>query len=200
MVLFLFSGMLSAQNPEAKKAGGPIIDSLELNEAYTQWEALEIIRKAASKGDDSFALAVTLSESELKSKLTGSLSLRKVPTIVALSYLCEIVGLKLTYEEGIWKVENASSGVGPDEIQVRIEGITDEEYQALGLEEKPGIGFVTADGKKWPTGQYESSHKFKNLLILRARRVKIDSFKALLQLHRAGYKIPKIDSNQPEGK
>lgn len=77
-----------------------------------------------------------------------------------------------------------------------VKNITDEEYAALGLRFTEKGTLVTKDGKKWPTGAIESAIRLDDKLIIRALPKKIENLKALLRLHRAGYTIPKINSQK----
>ncbi|YCM43596.1 hypothetical protein V2O64_20010 [Verrucomicrobiaceae bacterium 227] len=192
ILLFFLTNLLPAQE-ERKEA---IIDILELDESNTIGEGINLIRQAALKGDKFFALDVQLAEAHLEAKYLGRLSLRKVPVTVALKYLCDH-SLTLSYEEGIWTIQPRSGEEGSDIIQVAITKITEADLAALGIFKKPGVGCVTSDGKKWPPIQHHQTSMIEDLLILRSTPPRIANFKALLALHRAGYKVPAIDSNQP---
>jgi hypothetical protein len=192
VALLLLTGFLTAQ----EETGGPIIEKLTLSESDTVGEAIALVRTAALKKDKFFALSVNLDEHELAAKFSGRLSLKKVPALIALKYLCLGSALDLTNDQGLWKIEARSNEEGPDEIQIILEGISPDEFLALGLTTKKGIGLITDDGKKWPSGEFERSHRLDGKLILRASLQKVENLKALLKLLRAGYKIPKINGNQ----
>ena len=86
--------------------------------------------------------------------------------------------------------------------QFSILDITEDELSAIGIREKGKRSFMTTAGKKWPSGEGEGEFAAlaEDTLIVRARRSEIENLRALLKLHRAGYKIPKIGSNQADKK
>ncbi|MEN8784550.1 MAG: hypothetical protein ABF379_09320 [Akkermansiaceae bacterium] len=192
MVLFLFSHLVRAQD----KSLGPVFLKLELGQDNTVGEAIEIIRKNALKMDRLFAFSVELQKHELDAPFPSHLSLKKVPAAIALFYISDICRLDYTFKNSLWVIRTRAEVDGQDEVQMIIRNITDAEYKALGLKFDQEIGLVTDDGKKWPSGEIESTAKIENHLIIRALPEKIENLKALLRLHRAGYPIPKINSQR----
>lgn len=192
MVLFLFSQLIPAQDETL----GPVLLKLELGKDKTVGEAIEIIRKNAFKMDRLFAFAVELQKHELDAPFRSHLSLKKVPAAIALFYINDICRLNYTFENSLCVIQTRSEVDGLDEVQMIIRNITNPEYKALGLKFDKEIGLVTNDGKKWPSGEIESSTKIENHLIIRALPEKIENLKALLCLHRASYPIPKINSQR----
>ncbi|MDB4422474.1 hypothetical protein N9294_00750 [bacterium] len=123
------------------------------------------------------------------------LSLKNVPLSVALFYICDGCNLDFSYQNGLWRV-GPRGPEGQDERQIIVKKITTEEYTALGLRFTEKGQLVTEDGMKWPPGEIESAARLDDKLIIRAIPEKIENFKALLRLHRAGYPIPRINSQK----
>jgi len=197
MKIILLFLLLTRLLPAQEKPATIIIKSLQLDESNTIREGIELIRKAALKENKFFALSLQLADTHLEAQFPGALTLRNVPVEAALKYLCDSAGLDLTDEEGLWVIYPGSREEGQDERQVTIAKITQADLAALGIFKKPGMGYTTADGKKWPSGRNDKASMIDDRLILRAIPAKTAQFKALLMLHRAGYKVPAINSNQP---
>ena len=195
MVLLFMVGVVRAQEiePGAKiffnsvRAFGPIIPSIELNHNHTVGESLYIARQAGLKADKSFAFTVELEKYELAAPGPQILSLKNVPLSVALLYICDGCNLDFSYQNGLWRVIPRGPE-GQDERQITVKNITTEEYTALGLRFTEKGQLVTEDGMKRPTGEIESAARLDDKLIIRALPERIENFKALLRLHRAGVK------------
>ena len=194
-ILIVFLSWSLQLRGEPKPFYGPIIESYQIDESTTVRAAIDKIRQAALKGDKSFALNVQLAETHLESTYTGRMTLKKGPAAVALKYLCEYSAIELIFEDGLWTIQPRSGEEGPDIIQILLKNITPDELSALGIR-KSTKRFVTEDQKKWPSGEHERATLLDGSLIVRARRSELDNPETLLKLHRAGYRIPKINSRQ----
>ena len=181
-------GLASAQT----KSNETIVEVFELDDRNTIGEGIEILRAAALKDDKFFTLNVQLPEAKLQARFPGIVIARKVPVSLALFYLCDSADLSLTYENNLWRIQPRSGEEGADLVQIMIENVTKEELSALGIQSN----FTTKNGKKWPSGKLERATMFESGLLVRATHSTHENLRTLLKLHRAGYKIPTIDSNE----
>ena len=193
LVLILLLTHASAQN----KLGGAIIESLHLDESNTIGEGIELVRKAALKGDKFFALDVQRPPAQLQEKFRGRMTLKKVPALVALQYICDDSRFTFAYHDGLWKISNTEREYPDDRLVYFTPEITEAESNALGIKKDPDHGVTTNNGEKWPAGEDESAALLESGLLVRGRRDTIEQLQALLTLHRAGYQIPKAGSNKP---
>lgn len=178
---------------------GPRIKSIDTLDGGTLLDVVNQIRGEVQKDKKSpISLRIEVSDDDL-SKISGKMALKEIPAIVALSYVASIGVFEFAFENGVWVLRNTPihKRQYPDDIvTLTCELATSSELAALGLTEDKTGKISAQAGPKWPKEEWGQMQRIQDVIVLRAYRHEIETFNALLSLHRRGFRVPKINSEQ----
>ena len=181
---------------------GPKIESINTLEGGSLLDVVNKIRAEIKEDKDSaISVRIEVSDEEL-SKHSVRMALKEIPATVALSGVASIGVFEFAFENGVWVLRNPpihERKYPDDVVTLTCELATPTELAALGLAENDDGKISTREGSKWPKEKWGKMQRIEDVIVVRAYRQEIESFKALLRLHRRGYTIPKINSEQRGG-
>ncbi|MDP0490664.1 MAG: hypothetical protein Q7Q71_06415 [Verrucomicrobiota bacterium JB023] len=192
LVLTLASGLA--------RAGwlGPTINSIETTEDTA---ALDVVNQIRAEIDNSknapVALRIEVTDVELKSRPMKSMKVRDIPAMVALRYVAMQCSYEFLFEDGMWIVRDSpilERQSDDSRVTLHMPMCTTEELNALGLKADTEGVVTVSKGRAWPeTGE---ALYIDGVLVVKAYQWEIDCLTSLLTLHKHGYKIPAINSDQ----
>ncbi|BDS05391.1 hypothetical protein NT6N_04310 [Oceaniferula spumae] len=178
---------------------GPHVKSINTLDGGTLFDVVEKIRiQIKNDTETPIAVRIDVSDDELR-KVPAKVALKKIPAVVALSYAADIGGYEFLFQNGVWVLRNTPlhQRVYPgDTVALSTKLVTRDELRALGLAEAADGKISVQQGAKWPKLPEGKITRIKDAIVIIAQRQEIDNFHALLQLHRRGYRIPTINSEQ----
>lgn len=196
-LLLLVAATASAEEPRTWT--GSRIESINTLDGGTLLDVVNQIRAEIQKDEDSsVSVRIEVSDDDLR-KISAKMALKKIPAIVALSHVASVGVFEFAFEDGVWVLRNTPihERQYPDDIvTVTCQRADSAELRTLGLIEALDGTMSVQEGSKWPKEEWGLMKRIDDVIVLRAYRHEIESLNALLLLHRRGYPIPKINSDQ----